>query len=314
MNMKPTLLVLAAGMGSRYGGLKQIDPVGPGGEAVLDYSVYDALRAGFGRVVFVIRRDIEDDFKRGIGNRFEQHIDVGYAFQELDMLPEGFGVPGDRTKPWGTAHAILVAREAVGTPFGVINADDFYGLDSYRALAQELARCSGDQYCMVGFRLDNTLSDHGSVARGICTVDADGMLQDVVELTGILKTPGGAEHRDDDGSAHSMSGSEIVSMNMWGFAPSIFAHLEREFAAFLRQAVSDVRREFFIPTVVNSLIDRGLVAARVLRTQSSWFGVTYREDKPVVVASIRELVDRGCYPDNLWASPVDTVSVAAEGD
>ncbi len=302
MTTKPTLLVLAAGMGSRYGGLKQIEPVGPSGEAVLDYSVYDALRAGFGRVVFVIRRDIEEAFKRGIGSRFERFADVGYAFQELDMLPAGFSVPAGRTKPWGTAHAILVAKDAVSTPFGVINADDFYGYDSYRVLSAELARGGRSQYCMVGFRLGNTLSEHGAVARGICTADAEGMLRDVVELTGIVKTPEGAEHGGDDGTVHRMDGSEIVSLNMWGFTPSIFEHLEREFAAFLSESVSDVRREFFIPTVVNTLVARGLVTMSVLPTRSSWFGVTYREDTPEVVASIRALVEQGCYPGDLWAA------------
>jgi UTP-glucose-1-phosphate uridylyltransferase len=313
MDTKPTLLILAAGMGSRYGGLKQIEPVGPSGEAMLDYSVYDAVRAGFGRVVFVIRRDIEDAFKRDVGSRFERRIEVGYAFQELDMLPEGFTVPEGRAKPWGTAHAILVAKDAVSTPFGVINADDFYGLDAYRVLARELGRSRGNEYCMVGFRLENTLSDHGAVARGICTAGEDGRLQDVVELTGISKTPEGAEHHDDDGSVRQLDGSEIVSLNMWGFTPSIFEHLEREFVTFLSEAQSDPRREFFIPTVVNTLVARGTVMTRVLRTRSSWFGVTYREDRPAVVADIRALIDQGCYPADLWAES-DVVPPGSAGD
>lgn len=314
MGARPTLLVLAAGMGNRYGGLKQIEPVGPSGEAVLDYSVYDAVRAGFGRVVFVIRRDIEDAFKSSVGSRFERLVDVGYAFQELDMLPAGFAVPGDRTKPWGTGHAILAARDAIDTPFAVINADDFYGAASFEILAEELFGCSGNKYCMVGFRLDHTLSDHGSVARGLCTVDANDMLRDVVELTGIVKTANGAEHREKDGSVRGMRGDEIVSMNMWGFAPSILSHLEREFTAFLGESLSNSRAEFFIPTVVNALVGEGLVSARVLRTESSWFGVTYREDRHAVIDGIRSLVDEGCYPTSLWASWADSKTGAAARD
>lgn len=298
--MKPTLLVLAAGMGSRYGGLKQIDPVGPSGEAVLDYSVYDALRAGFGKVVFVIRHDIEAEFKNTIGTRYENHVDVDYAFQELHMVPEGYTVPPERQKPWGTGHAILVARDAIDEPFAVINADDFYGAHAYAVLAKELSAARDDHYGMVGFRLDHTLSEHGTVARGICTVGADGNLSDVKELTKIRKTTSGAENEAEDGSILKLTGKEIVSMNMWGFTPSIFTHLEREFAVFLDAHLAHTKGEFFIPTVVNTLIDTGKAVTRVLQTDSSWFGVTYREDKPVVVANIRKLVDAGVYPYALW--------------
>ena len=298
--MKPTLLVLAAGMGSRYGGLKQIDPVGPSGEAVLDYSVYDALRAGFGKIVFVIRRDIEADFKAAIGARYDSRVRVDYAFQELDMIPQGFAAPSERKKPWGTGHAILVAREAIDEPFAVINAADFYGAEAYRVLAAELSAMGDDRYCMVGFRLDHTLSDHGTVARGVCRVDANGNLAGVEELTRIHKTEDGAENEEPNGTRRKLTGGETVSMNMWGFAPSVFGHLEREFRRFLEEQAAHPKAEFFIPTVVSSLIDAGTVATRVLKTDASWFGVTYREGKPVVVASIRKLVDEGVYPDNLW--------------
>ncbi len=297
--MKPTLLVLAAGMGSRYGGLKQIDPVGPAGETVLDYSVYDARRAGFGRVVFVIRRDIEAPFKESVGARFAGKLDVGYAFQELAMVPPGFSVPAERQKPWGTGHAILVARDVVREPFAVINADDFYGADSYRVLARALGTTDADTYCMVGFTLANTLSEHGSVARGICQTDAQDLLAGVEELTAIFKTPTGAENRAA-GAVRALSGLEIASMNMWGFTPSIFDHLEREFGAFLSANAGNPKAEFFIPTVVNNLTGRGQARVKVLRTGSSWFGVTYREDKPHVVESIRQLIAAGVYPANLW--------------
>lgn len=302
--MKPTLLVLAAGMGSRYGGLKQIDAVGPNGEAIIDYSIYDALRAGFGKLVFVIRREIEAAFKEAVGSKFSSRIPVHYAFQELDMLPPGFSVPPTRQKPWGTAHAVLVCEQAIQEPFAVINADDFYGASSYRVLADYL-RASQDgavaEYSMVGFTLRKTLSDHGSVSRGICETDPDGFLTAMVERTKIEKDGRGAKFVDETGQAQPLSGDEPVSMNMFGFTPSVFGHLRAEFIRFLEQKGREEKSEFFIPTPVNNLIKAGRARMKVLPSQSTWFGITYREDKPAVVANIQRLVDAGEYPARLWS-------------
>ena len=297
---KPTLLVLAAGIGSRYGGLKQIDPIGPGGETIIDYSVYDSLRAGFGKLVFVIRRDIEATFREVIGSRFEKWIAVDYVFQELTGLPPGFSVPPDRTKPWGTAHAVLTAAGAVREPFAVINADDFYGQASFQTLGKYLQSGNPD-YAMVGFLLRNTLSEFGSVARGVCCLTPDEYLESVVELTRIEKDGVAAKHTDATGHVQPLSGDEIVSLNMWGFTPSLFAHLQQEFAAFLQQEGANPKAEYFIPTVVNTLINTSQVRLKVLRSTGNWFGVTYREDRPRVVASIRELIQRGDYPEKLWS-------------
>lgn len=295
---KPSLLVLAAGMGSRYGGLKQIDPVGPSGETIMDYSVYDALRAGFGKLVFVIRRDIEEAFKQTIGARFEKKIQVEYVFQELNKVPAGFTVPAGRTKPWGTGHAILMGADAVREPFAVINADDFYGASSFRALAQHLQAGTPD-YAMVGFVLRNTLSEFGSVARGVCRVGADGMLQGVTELTKIERDAAGIKHTDATG-VHPLTGDEIVSLNMWGFTPGLFQHLREQFGAFLAQRGQEEKAEFYIPTVVNTVMEKGQGRVKVLPTPDSWFGVTYREDRPRVIESVRQLVARGDYPQKLW--------------
>lgn len=301
--MKPTLLVLAAGMGSRYGGLKQIDPMGPSGETILDYSVFDALRAGFGRVVFIIRPDFERDFRERVASRFASKVEVDFAFQTLDRLPAGFSPPAGREKPWGTTHAILCAREQVRTPFAVINADDFYGRGSYAVLGADLAAMDArtTDYSMVGFTLKNTLSDHGTVARGVCRTGQDGRLTDIRELTKIVRKEGGAEHRGDDGEVVTLTGEEPVSMNMWGFAPSVFPLLEEDFSAFLATRGGELRSESYIPITVGSLIRSSKATCRVLRTESAWFGVTYREDKPKVQASILSLVSGGDYPRNLWA-------------
>lgn len=296
----PTLLVLAAGMGSRYGGLKQIDPVGPAGEAIIDYSIYDALRAGFGKVVFVIRRDIEEAFRSTIGAHFEQRVPVEYAFQQLDDLPAGFTVPAGRTRPWGTAHAILAARNVVREPFAVINADDFYGAEGYRALAAHLVSGAPDQ-AMVGFVLRNTLSDFGSVARGICDVSADGYLRGVVETTNIERDGNGGRTTDAEGRVTRLTGDEIVSMNMWGFAPSVFDNLHSFFLSFLAARGADQKAECYLPSAVTAAIDSGRVRIRVLASQDAWFGVTYREDRPRVVDSIRALIAAGLYPEKLWA-------------
>jgi dTDP-glucose pyrophosphorylase len=296
----PTLLVLAAGMGSRYGGLKQIDPVGPCGETIIDYSVYDALRAGFGKIVFVTRSDIARPFREIIGARFEQRVAVEYVFQELDNLPPGFSVPSGRTKPWGTTHAALMAATAIHEPFAVINADDFYGPQAYRELAQHL-RSGTDNDAMVGFVLRNTLSEFGTVARGICRVSADGFLQSVVELTNIRHDGVHASNRDATGDITTLSGDELVSMNMWGFTPRVFGQLQENFEKFLEQNGSDLRAECYLPSTVNELISSGRAQVKVLRTKDSWFGVTYREDCPQVVEGILRLIHDGYYPKRLWS-------------
>lgn len=300
--MSLTLLVLAAGMGSRYGGLKQIDPVGPGGETLLDYSVYDAVRAGFDRVVFIVRGDMEQDFRAAVGRRIERQVPVDYCRQELEMVPGWFSIPPERRKPWGTGHAVLAARDAIGGNFAAVNADDFYGAGSYRKLADHLRQAAdgrrGD-YGMVGFRLRETLSDHGTVARGVCR-SRQGLLEQVVELTRIARRGDGAVHTDPQGRVRNLSGDELVSMNMWGFTPSIFDHLERAFARFLRERGREDGAEFMIPTLVNDLVAAGQAKVRVLRSSDSWFGVTYREDRNRVTSQIRDLVRRGSYPAPLW--------------
>ena len=296
---KPTLLILAAGMGSRYGGLKQIEAVGPGGETIMDYSIHDALRAGFAKLVFVIRRDIEQPFREIIGARFEKRVAVAYVFQELNQLPAGFSVPPGRTKPWGTTHAILMAEKEIQEPFAAINADDFYGAQSYRLLAEHFQSGSTD-YAMVGFVLRNTLSDFGSVARGICRVDENQLLRSVTELTGIEREGAGAKNTAG-GQITRLTGDEPVSMNFWGFHPALFAQLKKQFAQFLARNAGDLKAECYIPSTVNELLAAGQARVKVLRTSDSWFGVTYREDRPRVLESIRQRVARGDYPENLWS-------------
>lgn len=294
---EPTLLVLAAGMGSRYGGLKQMDPIGANGETIIDYSIYDAVRAGFRNVVFVIRRDIERQFREVVGARFEKKIAVEYVFQELDKLPSGFSVPANRTKPWGTGHAILMASDTIRGPFAAINADDFYGPNSFRMLAGHLASGSPD-FAMVGFVLRNTLSEFGSVARGVCRTTHDGFLESVTEMTKIERDGAGASAVGPDGM-NRLTGDETVSMNMWGFMPSLFGELRERFAAFLKENGSAEKSEFYIPSAVNELVQAKRARVKVLRTPDSWFGVTYREDRPFVVKSIRDLIARGDYPEKL---------------
>jgi UTP-glucose-1-phosphate uridylyltransferase len=295
---EPTLLVLAAGMGSRYGGLKQMDPIGANGETIIDYSVYDAMRAGFRTVVFVIRRDIEQQFKEIVGARFEKKIAVEYVFQELDKLPPGFSIPANRTKPWGTGQAILMAADVIRGPFAAINADDFYGANSFRVLAGHLASDSAD-FAMVGFILRNTLSEFGSVARGVCATAGDGSLESVTEMTKIERDGAGITATGPDGKIHRLTGDEMVSMNMWGFTPSLFGELRGRFEAFLRKHGSEEKSEFYIPSAVNEIVQAKRARVKVLRTPDSWFGVTYREDRPFVVNSIRGLVGRGEYPETL---------------
>ena len=298
--IKPTLLVLAAGMGSRYGGLKQIDPVGPAGETIIDYSIYDAMRAGFGKLVFVIRKDIEAQFREIIGARFEKRIAVEYVFQELDKLPPGCSLPAGRTKPWGTTHAILMAADTIRAPFAAINADDFYGAEAYRLLAQHLTSGTTD-YAMVGFILRNTLSKFGSVARGVCRVDENNHLKSVVEMMKIEPDGGGAKNTDAAGQITKLTGEEAVSMNFWGFTPALFPQLKTQFEAFLKKSGNELKSECYIPSTVNDLVIAGQAKVKVLRTNDFWFGVTYREDRPQVVESIRQLIAQGKYPEKLWA-------------
>ncbi len=297
---KPTLLVLAAGMGSRYGGLKQIDPVGPAGETIIDYSIYDALRAGFGKLVFVIRKDIEQPFREIIGARFEKRIAVDYAYQELDKLPPGYALPAGRTKPWGTTHAILMAEGVVQEPFAAINADDFYGEQAYQLIAKQLTSGTAN-YAMVGFILRNTLSPFGSVARGVCRVDENNFLKSVVEMMKIEPAGHGAKNTDAAGQITQLSGEEAVSMNFWGFTPALFPQLRAQFDAFLKKSGTELKSECYIPSTVNDLVVAGQAKVEVLRTNDSWFGVTYREDRPQVVESIRQLIAQGKYPEKLWA-------------
>ena len=298
--MKPTLLILAAGMGSRYGGLKQLDAVGPSGETILDYSVFDAIRAGFGRVVFVIRHDFEEEFKKSVGSKYAGKIDVDYAFQVLDDLPEGYSVPEGRTKPWGTGHAIRAARTAIKEPFAAINADDFYGRDAFAKIGAFLAAPRKPySFAMVGYRLDKTLSDNGTVARGICST-ADGHLATVTEMTKLRADGPNKVINDDPAQPATLTGAERVSMNLWGFGAELFDELAVRFPAWLAARGQELKSEWYIPFIVDELIKEGKAQVDVLPTDSSWFGVTYREDKPFVVDSIAKLVKAGEYPEKLW--------------
>ena len=303
--MKPTLVVLAAGMGSRYGGLKQVDPVGPGGEAILDYSVFDAVRGGFGKVVFIIRRDFEAEFKEKVGRKYEGLLPVDYCYQDIADLPAPYMAPAGRTKPWGTAHATRAARNVVSEPFAVINADDFYGRDAFAKLGAFLSspETQGDalHFAMVGYRLDLTLSENGSVARGVCDVTDDGMLKGVTEMTKLVRAGDVAENRENPDAPDRVPLDARVSMNLWGFTPGFFAELERRFPKWLAENGAKEKSEWYIPFVVDELIREGKADCRVLPTDSSWFGVTYREDKPHVTAAIRALVDAGEYPQSLLA-------------
>ncbi len=300
--MKPTLFVLAAGMGSRYGGLKQLDPLGPNGETIMDYSIYDALQAGFGKVVFVIRKDFEKDFREKILSKYEGHIPVEVVFQATDKLPEGYTCPADRTKPWGTNHAVLMGKDAISEPFAVINADDFYGRDAFEVMARELARPrdrKGD-YCMVGFRVGNTMTENGSVARGVCATK-DGNLTDVVERTAISYAPDGRiVFTDENDVEQTLDPMTPVSMNLWGFTPDYFDFSEREFRKFLDKDLNTPKAEFFIPLCIDTLIKNGEATVKVLDTDSRWFGVTYAADRPGVVAKFAELHKDGTYPEKLF--------------
>lgn len=300
--MKPTLFVLAAGMGSRYGGLKQLDGLGPGGETIMDYSIYDAIRGGFGKVVFVIRKDFEADFREKVLNKYINHIPVELVFQSPDKLPEGFTCPADRVKPWGTNHAVMMGKCAINEPFAVINADDFYGRDSFAVIGRWLSEMEGktDSYCMVGYRVGNTLSESGSVSRGVCSMDEHRMLTDVVERTKIERIDGVVKYCDENDQWVAIDDNTPVSMNMWGFTPDYFEHSDAAFVEFLNENIGNLKSEFYIPWVVNNLIKRGVSTVEVLDTTATWFGVTYAEDRPSVVAKIQALVDAGEYPAKLF--------------
>ena len=300
--MKPTLFVLAAGMGSRYGGLKQLDGLGPHGETIMDYSIYDAIHAGFGKIVFVIRKDFEQDFREKILSKYEGHIPVEVVFQSITDLPEGYTCPEDRTKPWGTNHAVLMGKNAIKEPFAVINADDFYGRNAFEVIAKELSRPrdrKGD-YCMVGFRVGNTMTENGSVARGVCSTK-DGNLESVVERTAIsYDKDGRIVFTDENGTEQTLDPATPVSMNLWGFTPDYFDYSEREFVNFLKKDINTPKAEFFIPLVIDTLINSGEATVKVLDTESKWFGVTYAADRPGVVAKFAELHKDGTYPEKLF--------------
>ena len=305
MSKEPILLIMAAGMGSRYGGLKQMDPVGPAGEAILDYSVFDARRAGFRRVIFLIKHAIEEDFRRLVGDRISRHMEVSYAFQELDALPEGFTVPEGRVKPFGTGHAVLCCRELIDAPFAVINADDYYGPHAFRQAYDSLVRLRDDdqyRYMMVAYSLKNTLTENGYVARGVCETDPDGFLRNIVERTHIISSCDGPLFTEDGKTYHLLPPDSPVSMNMWGFTPSLLRELESRFPVFLRTALREnpLKGEFFLPFVVNELLSEGKATARVLKSEDRWWGVTYQEDKPQVKAALKALADQGLYPSPLW--------------
>lgn len=300
--MKPTLFVLAAGMGSRYGGLKQLDGLGPHGETIMDYSIYDAIRSGFGKIVFVIRKDFEDDFRKIILSKYENHIPVEVVFQAIDNLPEGFVCPEGRTKPWGTNHAVLMGKDVIKEPFAVINADDFYGRNSFEVIAQELSKPKEEKgdYCMVGFRVGNTMSESGSVARGVCQT-TDGYLTTVVERTAIEYND---KHEitfvDENGVTQTLEPNTPVSMNLWGFTPDYFEFSEGYFVDFLKENIDKPKAEFFIPLVVNELITKNIAKVKVLDTESKWFGVTYAADRQGVVDKLADLHTKGEYPEKMF--------------
>ena len=304
---KPVLVIMAAGMGSRYGGLKQIDPVGNHGQPILDYSIYDARRAGFETVVFVIKHEIEDTFKSAIGDRIAKSINVKYAFQELGDLPEGYAVPEGRVKPWGTCHAILAARKVVDGPFAVINADDYYGPEAFQTIYNYLNDNQDKDGCyefaMVGYHLRSTITEHGSVARGVCEEDENGYLARVTERTCIEKMGDDARFTEDGGATWTdLPGDTIVSLNLWGLTRSFIDEAEARFPAFLDKTIAEnpLKGEYFLPSVISALIEEGKARAKVLRSTDKWYGVTYQADKPVVVAAIAEKTAAGVYPDNLW--------------
>lgn len=310
MDKKPVLVIMAAGMGSRYGGLKQIDPVDEHGNLIIDFSIYDAAEAGFEKIVFIIKKAIEKEFKEQIGRRMERHMETAYAYQELDMLPDGFLCPKGRVKPWGTGHAILCCKKEVGgAPFAVINADDYYGKSAFKAIFDQLSHAEDDKLChysMVSYDLGKTLTDYGHVARGVCSLNGQGMLQAIVERTRIEKRGDCAAFTEDNGATwNTLPGNTPVSMNLWGFTPSIFRELEARFPAFLARGLEadPMKCEYFLPFVVDELLKEGRADVKALHSPDSWYGVTYKEDKEHVVQAIGEFKKAGLYPENLWDKP-----------
>jgi NDP-sugar pyrophosphorylase family protein len=301
--MKPTLLILAAGIGSRYGGLKQLDQIGPSGETIIDYSIYDALQAGFDKVMFIIKESIETDFKETFVERLKEKIAIDYVFQETWMVPEGIEIPDSRSKPWGTGHAVMMAAGRINGPFAVINADDFYSRGAFIALAdyyRDWTPEKANDYCMVGYRVANTLSEFGFVSRGICQPDANSFLVDVVERTHIERHENGIAYKNEKDQFVTIPDDSIVSMNCWGFTPSFFDFLKKGFEAFIKTNTENLKAEFYIPTMVNELVSSHQATVRILECKEQWFGMTYKEDRFAVVKSIRELVQKGVYPENLW--------------
>lgn len=299
--MKPTLLILAAGMGSRFGGLKQVEPVGPNGETILEYSIFDAIRAGFGKVVFVIRESFAADFKDRFESKLKGKIEIEYVYQEIHKLPDGFVLPEGREKPWGTGHAILMAKEVINEPFAAINADDFYGAEAYKVIAEYLRNLTDPQkYAMVGYQLNNTLSDFGSVSRGICVTNSNQQLTKITETHKIRQENQKILCESETGETIELTGKEAVSMNFWGFHPSLFQNIENQFIEFLKSNIHLPKSEFYIPFIVFEMILNGQASVDVLNADSPWFGVTYQEDKPFVIEQIQKLTNQGVYPAKLW--------------
>jgi len=300
-SMKPTLLILAAGMGSRYGGLKQIEPVGPNGETILEYSIYDAIRAGFGKVVFVIRESFAKDFKARFESKLASKIKIEYVYQEINKLPQGYTLPEGREKPWGTGHAVLVARDVIHEPFAAINADDFYGAEAYKVIADFLTQSvTENTYAMVGYQLDKTLSDFGTVSRGICENGKNNLLTRITETHKIRQEGTAILCESESKETVELTGNETVSMNFWGFHPSVFGNIENQFIEFLKSNIQLPKSEFYIPFVVFEMINKGQANVEVLKADSPWFGVTYQDDKPFVIEQIQKLTDQGVYPEKLW--------------
>ena len=298
-----TLVIMAAGLGSRYGGLKQVDPVGPNGEIIIDYSIYDALRSGFNKIVFVIKKENEEVFRQSIGDKIQRFVEVEYIYQSLEDVPEGCELPCDRVKPWGTAHAIYACRDIIKNPFAVINADDYYGYSTFNAVYNHLSTVDAysTDYAMVGFNLGNTLTENGYVSRGVCTLDDKGYLESVKERTKICNFSDGIKYSEDDKNWHILSDNTTVSMNIWGFTPGIFPSLERELEKFFKDIHSNpLKAECYLPNAVNNIINDGAGRVRVLESKEKWYGVTYKEDKPIVEGAIRDFINKGIYPEKLW--------------
>ena len=300
--MKPTLLILAAGMGSRYGGIKQITPVGPNGEAIIEYSIFDALRNGFKKIVFIIRKEIEKDFRETILSKLPNEINVKLVFQELTDIPINVEIPAERKKPWGTGHALLAARDEIKEPFVIINADDFYGENSFKIASDFLKEAENQDnlYGLIGYKLINTLSDFGSVSRGVCEIDEDGYLRSIVERTEIVKENGKVKFRNENGEWENLTGDEIVSMNMFAFTPKVFKYFNDYFKEFLKQNAHNVKAEFYIPFVVNELIRTNTAKVKVPQTTAEWFGLTYKEDTELAREKMLRLIESGVYPNKLW--------------